>query len=170
MGAWGAMIMGFFGAMFAALTLSWHWHVTGPALGLPFIGFALIALVAVVIIRAPGTGMVASGKAGRVIMWSTIAEGVGLFLAANIVVNLHHPDLLLPAMALIVGLHFLPIAFSAPFRPFYVLGGALIGAAMIGFVVQGPLGGEIAGLTAGAGLWVAAIVALRRDWRVKSAI
>ena len=41
----------------------------------------------------------------------------GLLLAFNIVINLHRPDLLLPSMALVVGLHFLPIAFAAGFVP-----------------------------------------------------
>jgi hypothetical protein len=36
--------------------------------------------------------------------------------------NLHHPEWLMPAVALIVGLHFLPIAWAAPFPPFYALG------------------------------------------------
>ena len=78
-------------------------------------------------------------------MWSSIGEGIGLFLAANIVINLHRPDLLLPAMALVVGLHFLPIAFAAGFRPFYVLGLALIAVASSGFIVGEPTGGSLAG-------------------------
>ena len=38
------------------------------------------------------------------------AEGLGIFLAVNIVINLGHPDLIIPAIALIVGLHFYPMA------------------------------------------------------------
>lgn len=38
------------------------------------------------------------------------AEGIGMFLAANIVVNLHHPELQVPAIALPVALHFFPLA------------------------------------------------------------
>lgn len=49
-------------------------------------------------------GIEPSERAGRVIIWSSIGEGVGLFVAANIVQNLHRPELLLPAMALVVGL------------------------------------------------------------------
>ncbi|HEK20581.1 MAG TPA: hypothetical protein ENO28_09045 [Bacteroidetes bacterium] len=37
-------------------------------------------------------------------------EGIGIFLAVNIVVNLHHPELQVPAIALAVGLHFFPLA------------------------------------------------------------
>lgn len=39
-----------------------------------------------------------------------IAEGVGIFLAVNIVNNIGHPELDVPAIALIVGLHFFPLA------------------------------------------------------------
>ena len=165
MGAWGALIMGFFGAMFAALTLSWRWHLAGSFLAAPFLVFAIIAALAILVIRLPGTGLRAGPHAGKAILWSTSAEGVGLFLAANIVINLHRPEWLLPVMALIVGLHFLPIAWGAPFRPFYVLGGALILAALIGFLTGE---GAIAGLAAALSLWIAAGVALVRDWRAKA--
>lgn len=38
------------------------------------------------------------------------AEGLGIFIGINIVINLGHPDLLFPVMALVVGLHFFPLA------------------------------------------------------------
>ena len=66
-------------------------------------------------------------------------------------------------MALVVGLHFLPIAFAAGFRPFYVLGAALIVAAVAGFIVGAPMGGEVAGFMAAGALWIASGIAIRRD-------
>ena len=167
MGAWGALIMSFFGAVFAALTMFWQWHVSSAALAVPFAAFAVIGLMAAHVIRLPGTGIRPSEKAARTIMWSSIAEGVGLFFASNIVLNLHRPELLLPAMELVVGLHFLPIALAAPFRPFYILGAALILSALAGFLMRAPTGGEVAGLMAATCLWIAATVAVRRDWRAK---
>lgn len=167
MGAWGAIIMGFFGSVFAALTLSLQYHVAGAALAVPFVAFAAIGLAAVYVLRLPGAGIAPSERAGRVIMWSSIGEGVGLFVAANLVMNLHRPELLLSAMALVVGLHFLPIAYAAPFRPFYVLGGALILAAIAGGVVAAPIGGAVAGLAAAGALWLAALLAVRRDYRAR---
>ncbi len=162
-GAWGALIMGFFGAVFASMTLYWEWHLHGVALALPFLGFVLIGIAAYHVIRTPGEGIRPSPSEERAIMWSSIGEGVGLFLAANIVMNLHRPDLLLPSMALVVGLHFLPIAFAAGFRPFYGLGMALIVAAIMGFVIEAPTGGEVAGFMAAVALWLASGMALRRD-------
>ena len=52
-------------------------------LGLPFLGFLLIALAAADVIRRPGEGVAPSKRAEKVIMWSSIGEGVGLFAAAQ---------------------------------------------------------------------------------------
>jgi hypothetical protein len=38
------------------------------------------------------------------------AEGLAIFLAVNIVIKLGHPDLIIPAIALVVALHFYPMA------------------------------------------------------------
>jgi hypothetical protein len=38
------------------------------------------------------------------------AEGLGIFIAINLVINLGHPELEIPAIALVVGLHFFPLA------------------------------------------------------------
>ncbi|OUJ12430.1 membrane protein, partial [Acetobacter sp. DsW_063] len=54
MGAWGALIMSFFGAVFASLTLYWHMDLSGIALAVPFLGFLLIGLAAMYVIRLPG--------------------------------------------------------------------------------------------------------------------
>jgi hypothetical protein len=167
MGAWGAIIMSFFGAAFVSLTLYWQFGTTGPTLALPLLVFAAIALAAVYVLRLPGTGLVPSERAERVIMWSSIGEGIGLFLAGNIVMNIHRPDLLLQSMALVIGLHFLPIARATSLRPFYLLGGTLILAALAGFVIPAPNGGTFAGLFGALGLWVAAVAAVRRDWAAK---
>src|SRR4051812_16686999 len=145
MGAWGAIIMSFFGSLFAALTLGFQLGWSGLWLGLPYIIFIAIALAAIIVIRLPGQGITPSQRAEKVIMWSSIGEGVGLFLAANIVINLGHRQLLLPAMATVVGLHFLPMAFAVPFKPFYALGLALLAAAGLGFAIAPPTGGAVSG-------------------------
>lgn len=37
-------------------------------------------------------------------------EGIAIPIAVNIVINLHHPELVIPSIALVVGLHFYPLA------------------------------------------------------------
>lgn len=167
MGAGGAIIMSFFGAVFAAMTLALQLRWSGAVLAAPFLAFAAISIAAVLTLRLPGTGIPSSERSGRVILWSSIGEGIGLFVAANIAVNLGHRDLLLPAMALVVGLHFLPMAWGVPFRPFYILGVALLLSALAGCAVAQPLGGCIAGFAAAAALTLAAISAVRRDRRTR---
>jgi hypothetical protein len=169
LGSWGALIMGFFGAFFVSLTLALQCGWTGIAVGLPFLVFAALALVAIATIRRPGTGLLPTERQSRITMWSSIAEGVGLFVAANLVTNLGHRELLLPAMALVVGLHFLPMGFGFPYRPYSVLGLALLAAAALGFTLTAPLGGAVAGFAAGAALLGAAAMAVRRDMRAKAA-
>jgi hypothetical protein len=168
MGAWGAIIMSFFGALSAALTLGFQFGWTGLRLGLPFLLFAAIALAAVMVIRRPGEGIKPSKEAERVIMWSTIGEGVGLFAAAQLTTSLGHRELLLPAMALVVGLHFLPMGRAIPFRPFYILGFALLAASAAGFAIAAPAGGAVSGFAGAIALWVAALLAVRRDAQAKS--
>lgn len=169
MGAWGAIIMSFFGGVFVSLTMHWQWNVSGVRLALPFAVSALIAFLAALTIRRPGVGVIPSKQGEKAIMWSSIGEGVGLFLVTNIVINLHYPQLLLPAMAMIVGLHFFPIAYAEKFRPFYILGVALTLSAIIGFVSEVPLGGKMAGIMAAVCLWLASMIAIGRDWRAKQA-
>src|SRR4051812_11703155 len=154
MGAWGAIIMSFFGSLFATLTLLFEFGWTGMVLGLPYLMFAAIALAAIIVIRRPGEGLVPSKHAEKVIMWSSMAEGVGLFLAANIAINLGHRELLLPAMALVVGLHFLPIAHATRLPPFYILGIALLAAAVLGALIGQPYGARCSGFAAAAALWL----------------
>jgi hypothetical protein len=167
MGARGAVIMGFFGAVFAALTIHQHWQVRGIKLALPFIISLAIWAAAAQTSRLKGNGFAMSEKTKKALLWSSTGEGIGIFLVINAVNNLHRPDLLLPAMALVVGLHFLPIAHAASFRPFYRLATVLLLSAAIGFMVPAPVGGEIAGISAALCLWFASITAVSRERHAK---
>jgi hypothetical protein len=88
-------------------------------------------------------------------MWSSMGEGIGLFLASNLIVKLHHEAWLLPVMALVVGAHFVPIALAAAYRPFMMLGIGLMLAAVVGFVMPSPMGGAMTGFLSAAALWSA---------------
>jgi hypothetical protein len=169
MGAWGAIIMSFFGALFAALTLAFELHWRGIMLGLPYLAFVAIALAALLALRLPGEGIAPSKQAEKVIMWSSIAEGIGLFVAAQTTISLGHREMLLPAMALVVGLHFLPMARAIPFRPFYGLGFALLAASAAGFAIGGTTGAELAGFAGAIALWTASLLAIGRERQARAA-
>ena len=74
MGASGTVIMGFFGAVFAAMALAagvgWH----GPPLAAPFLMWAAIALAARRVGRRPSPGVVVSPRVERAIVWSSAAD------------------------------------------------------------------------------------------------
>lgn len=158
--------MSFFGAVFFCLTLMWQRHVWGPVLILPFLIFAVIGSAALYLLRQSDGGNALSKRARRTLVWASTGEGIGIFLAINIVMNLHRPEWRLPAMALVVGLHFLPIAYGAAFRAFYTLGAALIVVALVSFVAPTSLSGYIAGVAAAMCLWIASLAAVLRDWRM----
>lgn len=167
MRAQGGIILSFFGSLFAATTMYWQLHIFSNALAVPYVVFVGIGLLAAYVIRLPGNGIILSDTVKRAVMWSSLAEGAGIFLAANIVINLHRPEWLLPAIALIVGLHFLPIAFASAFPVLYALASVMIFSSVVGALVPAPAGGEISGFTAALSLWVAALLAVHRDWRAK---
>ena len=167
MGATGAIVMGFFGAVFATMTMAIPLGERRAVLALPFLAFLGMAVAAWRVLRAPGAGVAMSKRAETITLWSSIGEGLGLFLAANLVMNIGRPDLLMPAMALVVGLHFLPMGFGIPFRPFLVLGGALLVAALAGMVISAPTGPAVSGFAAAIVLWGASALAIMRDRRAK---
>lgn len=167
MGAAGAIIMSFFGAVFASITLATHFGWTGAMLLIPFAMFAITTLSVIIVTRLPGRDLSPSRHARLVILWSSALEGIGIGVAATLVSILGHREFLLPAIAMVVGLHFFPMAIAISFRPFYVLGGILLVAAAIGLGYPQPLGSEIAGFTAAVALWVAAVFAVRREMQAR---
>lgn len=163
MGPWGAIIMSFFGSIFLALAMT-PYPSRPVAYGIALAMFAAIAMGARRIIRdGPAGATLPSRRAERIIRWATIGEGVGIPAVAILLANTGHADANLCGIALVVGLHFVPMAYTIPFRPLYPLAAALVGAAVIGFALRQPLGSAVAGVGAAAGLWLASWAALRRS-------
>ncbi len=167
MGSAGAVVMGFFGAVFCVFGLGPIIGYTNPILILPIVIFGSIVAIVMALARK-GTANLRTARAGKAIMWSTIGEGIGIFIALNLCINFGHADLILPAIAIVVGIHFLPLAYAIPFRAFYALAAALIVAAIVGFLLHQPTGSAIAGVASAAALWTASFLALRRQSRALS--
>ena len=166
MGASGAVVMSFFGALFASLTLLLQFQRSGPKIALPFIVFGIVAIAALIVAKLPGAFSKPEGS-GRVIMWSSIGEGAALFVVNEILINSGRSDLIIPAMVVIVGLHFIPIAYLVPFRPLYVLAMTMVVAGVTGFLASQPSGGAIAGFVAAGALVTASIAGISREWSAK---
>jgi hypothetical protein len=118
-----------------------------------------------------GTGMAPTrGRhVGRVVgIWSAV-EGVALFLTANVLVNLHRADLMLPAGALIVGLHFFPLARGIPARVYTATGAGLVLVAIAGFAVPASVRPLLVGLGAALVLWGTALAIVLQARRLAAA-
>ncbi len=118
--ATGLLMMAFFTMLWAIIA---HAGLAGRDSNIEIVVFAVLAIAFVVKAiyffsiakRFPKSTTEAHAEVGkRSGMWFGIifgAEGLGIFIAINIVNNIGHPDLVIPAIALVVGLHFYPIGW-----------------------------------------------------------
>ena len=73
----------------------------------------------------------------RLIIFATAAEGVLLSVAVNALVNTGLSNLVAPAAAIIVGLHFLPLARWLPAPIYYGTGMLLVVLGIVGCAIRG---------------------------------
>lgn len=112
MGANGAIIMSFFAFVWCVLGLHRTCHWLDGRLAFPFLISAIISVLAVRAARAnPNAARVNDKRIGKIVMWSSIAEGMGIGLLINVFSNIGLADRVLPGVSIVVGLHFLPIAY-----------------------------------------------------------
>ncbi len=160
MGPWGAIIMAIFATAFFMAGLA---PTLGPTNPILLIGFVLAAPVVIRaiqrIVRPDPPGGI---RTGRVIMWSTMAEAVAILLVVNIFRYSDRGDVILPGIAAVVSLHFIPIGLASNLRRFQALTIALMAVAVVGFVLGGAGGTAVAGVGAALALWTASIFALQR--------
>ncbi len=127
--ATGVLVMTVFGALWAAVGLllsgnpGWGWIVVASLL-VALVAHAVKLLRANPRAREPlaADQVERQRRAGRIFLWTGVAEGVGIFLAVNVVLNLGHPEWRAAAMMVVVGLHFLPLAIAFGYRPHLVTG------------------------------------------------
>lgn len=98
-------------------------------------------------VRHVARGAGTAPNAGRVVgLWSTI-QGIAIAIAVFLLLRLQQPELIPPVVALIVGLHFIPLARGLRVSLYYWTGAGLIAVAAGSFVL--PLKPTLA--TAGIG-------------------
>jgi hypothetical protein len=101
-------------------------------------------------------------------LWSSV-EVVALLVTANVLQNLHRADLMLPLGAIIVGLHFFPLARGIPVRIYYASGAGLVLAGAAGLIVPPAQRPMVAGMVAALTLWATALVIVLRARRATTA-
>lgn len=165
--ALGAMILTFFGGawlVLACLNLFGAQVSLVPALGLPA---ALLLGVGVQRYRRHGAALrewLARPEAkpvGRVLRRTNTGQWVLIAIVATALGIAGQQAWILPAIILIVGLHFLPLARALYCPVYYLTAAGLVATALVYPMVcadgpQSPLGAAIAGLI----LWITALVRL----------
>ncbi len=160
MGPWGALIMAIFACAFFMAGLA---PTVGPTSPILLLGFVLAAPVVIRAIQRlvrpdPPGGI----RTGRVIAWSTTAEAIAILLVVNVFRNAGLGDVILPGIAAVVSLHFIPMGLAANLRRFQALTIAMMAAAVAGFAIRGTVGTAVTGLGAALTLWLGGIFALQR--------
>jgi len=140
---------------FAAI---WAWYGVSPfsAAGwlIPVVIAPSLVIPLLAWLRPRAEDAEAAAGSGQSFFIVVALEGAATFLAVNLAANLGHPQLEMPAVALVVGLHFLPLARIFR-RPAYVATGlALCGLAAASAFIDGPERVALLGLGAAATLWL----------------
>ena len=141
MGPFGAIVVSFWAVIWfeAGIVRQFGWF--SPLLALPVLISAVIAAWAVWLVRQPGGGRAMDRHARTITMQATIGEGVGIAASVNILINTGLTDYVIPSIALMVGLHFIYMAYRIPRPRFYGIAAFLLIGALIDLAV-GPQGGD----------------------------
>lgn len=130
----GAMIMGIFAAIWWVVGIRASGH--GSAL---MYGVALFITGAIITAALRlGAGIASPeehARRGRLVGIASGVEGVLILVAVNVLANIGKRDFSAPVVAIIVGLHFLPLARWLPARFYYVTSALLVGCGIAGFSV-----------------------------------
>jgi len=112
-----------------------------------------------------------SPEMSRVFRQAVAGETVGILSVFAVAMPLRRPEWILPLVALAVGLHFLPLAHAFQRPLYYLTGVALCLVCLVTFAMPPHLGVShlqgwrlVAGLGAGAVLWVSALMMLIQSW------
>ena len=162
----GATIMFFFGALWLLLGL-YGGRVSARSLRLGFLlaGMALAACIGIMVRRSmrqssfsapPSTEEVAvSQQTGRRFAWITAIEGGAIVLAIVLLNAVHRPQFIAPVIAIIVGLHFFPLASLFGAGVYYATGSLGLAIGITGLLISDPsLRMSFVGLSFGSLLWL----------------
>jgi hypothetical protein len=161
------------GAIFVMSAFAAIWWMIGAAQsgrGSPMmyaVGIAISSLMVALGWRRGGPPVAREERKrrGRIVGIASAVEGAAIFAAVTVLVNLGRRDLIAPAVAMIVGLHFLPLARWLPAPIYYLAAVLLVAVGMAGVLVQDlPARILTVGIGAAAVLWSScAVVFLRAD-------
>jgi hypothetical protein len=156
--------------MFAAAWASLGLRLSGAATGLIFLPIAISA--ALLAWGWRDVGMVGSRgpHVGRVVgRWSAV-EVIAILVATSVVQYLHRDDLIFPAVVIIVGLHFFPLARGIPARLYYATGAGLVLAGIVALLLPAGERANMVCLSAALILWATALAMVLRARQLAAAV
>lgn len=71
----------------------------------------------------------------KLVGWWSAIEVVAIIGSANVLGHLHRSDLMFSSAAIIVGLHFFPLARGIPVRLYYAAGAGMVPAGLIALLL-----------------------------------
>ena len=164
MSSTGAIIMGVFAAIWWVVGVRASGHASTLTYAIPLIVTGLIVSASLRgRDRFEQVSPEEDARRGRLVGIASGGEGLAIFLAMIVLGNLGLSDYAAPVIAIIVGLHFIPLARWLPARFDYFTGTLLIVLGVCGFAI--PRSDQrllIVGVCAASILWVTSAVVLAR--------
>ncbi|HUQ33059.1 MAG TPA: hypothetical protein VM095_13140 [Pyrinomonadaceae bacterium] len=160
----GAIIMGVFAAVWWLVGLRASGSAAPLTYGVPLL---LTGLIIVGALRGRHRFEQVSpeerARRGRLVGIASGVEGLAIFLAMIVLGNLGLRDYAAPVIAIIVGLHFVPLARWLPARLYYGTSALLILLGVCGFAIRRPDQRLlIVSVGAACALWLTCIIILGR--------
>jgi membrane protein implicated in regulation of membrane protease activity len=135
------------------------WFLVGG----PIISVLLIFIARRRLRGAPARSPEEAKRPGRIVGWAAGGEGIAIAVVANLLILNGQRALVLPAIAIIVGLHFLPLALLLKVRIYYATALLIIVAGVAGLVLDAPLRNLVTGLTTAGLLWLTCVYRLSTE-------
>ena len=146
------------------------WGVIGLA-GLGWPGTAVPIVISVMLIiwasriAAPVRAAADAKRIGRLIGIWTMVEGIAIFATFALTPVLGIPDAAVPILAIVVGLHFLPIARGIPTPVYYATGSAMIATGAIALLLPAADRHAATGIPCAIILWASCVAIGQRSHR-----
>jgi hypothetical protein len=124
-----------------------------------FVGGPVISVLLIFIARrrlrgAPALSPEDAKRTGRVVGWAAGGEGLAIAVVANLLILNGQRAFVLPAIAIIVGLHFLPLAKLLKVRIYYATAALISLAGLVGLGIDPGHRGLVTGLPVAGLLWL----------------
>lgn len=160
----GAVIMGVFAAIWWLVGVRASGHASPLAYGIPLLVTGLIIVAALRgRHRFEQVSPEEHARRGRVVGIASGGEGLAILLAVNVLANFGLSDYAAPVIAIIVGLHFVPLARWLPAHLYYGTAALLVVLGICGFAIRPPEQRLlIVSVGAACVLWLTCIIVLSR--------